>query len=571
MKLETFFEKFELVTDAPNAVPRMRQMIFSLAVQGKLVSQEPSDDQHANTFGEQADSRRTNRTKSNCVTDCDELTTMNPVFELPGKWKWLPFRSLVIRASVGLDRGRSAQGADKAFGYFKMNNIRNAGGMDLSSLARIDATADEVEAFALAEGDFLFNTRNSKELVGKTCVYRSPLTDIVLYNNNILRAKFIEAASQDFVDIWFRSPQGMSELEKLKSNTTNVSAIYQGKLFGFPCPLPPLAEQKRIVAKVDELMALCDSLEEQQKQRQTQHTNLARASLARFTESPTPKNLGYLFHKSYDISPADLRKTILTLAVQGKLIPQSPKDEPASNLLARCLAERQRLKRTSATAVEILGDEDTLGFGIPKSWQWAKLDDLLIFGPTNGFSPKAVDFETPVRSLTLSATTSGTFKGKHSKFITTEVPPDSDLWLQDGDILVQRGNTIEYVGVPAVYRGEPNRFVYPDLMMKLRVSSSIDSGYIHLAMSQEAARDFLRARASGTSGSMPKINQTTLRSLPLPIPPLPEQRRIVAKVNELMTLVDQLESQLEQSKSLGEKLMEAIVAELTAAEQTAVS
>jgi type I restriction enzyme S subunit len=336
------------------------------------------------------------------------------------------------------------------------------------------------------------------------------------------------------------------------------------KLLGLKVVLPPLAEQKRIVAKVDELMALCDRLEAQQQERTTRHNALTRASLARFADAPTPANLPFLFHSSYAIPPADLRKSILTLAVQGKLVPQDPNDEPAEELLKRSLAERRKLKRTDATEVQPLSAEDGLGYDIPESWRWQRLDDLLAFGPTNGFSPKAVDYETPVRSLTLSATTSGRFKGQHSKFITTEVPADSDLWLRDGDILVQRGNTIEYVGVAAVYRGEPNCFVYPDLMMKLRVSSAFDVGYVHLAMSHDVSRDFLRARASGTSGSMPKINQTTLKSLPLPIPPLAEQRRIVAKVEQLMALVDALETQLAASRATAANLLSALVAELTA-------
>jgi len=237
-------------------------------------------------------------------------------------------------------------------------------------------------------------------------------------------------------------------------------------------------------------------------------------------------------------------------------------------LLALSLAERKKLKRTAATDVQSLAGEDALGYDIPLSWRWQRLDDLLIFGPTNGFSPKAVDYETPVRSLTLSATTSGRFKREHSKFIATEVAADSDLWLRDGDILVQRGNTIEYVGVAAVYRGEANCFVYPDLMMKLRVAVAFDVGYIHLAMSHDASRDFLRARASGTSGSMPKINQTTLKSLPLPIPPLAVQRRIVAKVAQLMALVDQLEAQLAASRAIAANLLDALVAELTTQEES---
>ena len=110
----------------------------------------------------------------------------------------------------------------------------------------------------------------------------------------------------------------------------------------FEFPLPPLAEQKRIVAKVDELMALCDRLEAQQQERDTRHAALARASLARFADAPTPANLNFLFHTSYAIAPADLRKTILTLAVQGKLVPQDPNDEPARIRRRLCGTDEKR-------------------------------------------------------------------------------------------------------------------------------------------------------------------------------------------------------------------------------------
>jgi type I restriction enzyme S subunit len=91
--------------------------------------------------------------------------------------------------------------------------------------------------------------------------------------------------------------------------------------YALPIALPPLAEQKRIVAKVDELMALCDRLEAQQLEREAQAGQLARASLTRFADAPTPANINLLFHSSFPISPSDLRKSILTLAVQGKLVP----------------------------------------------------------------------------------------------------------------------------------------------------------------------------------------------------------------------------------------------------------
>jgi type I restriction enzyme S subunit len=242
----------------------LRKAILAMAVRGKLVPQDPQDEPAARVL-ERIDAapKRGMRTRTTHESDGDEPTDFTPLFELPPGWEWVQFRRLPLHATVGLDRGRAMQGADKAVGYFKMNNIRNSGGVDLSDLTRIDATPDEIEAFALEDGDFLFNTRNSRELVGKTCVFRSPSSDPILNNNNILRVKFIDGFSPEFIDYWFRSPEGSAELEKLKSNTTNVCAIYQGKLSGFPCVVPPLAEQRRIVAKVEQLMALVDRLEAQ--------------------------------------------------------------------------------------------------------------------------------------------------------------------------------------------------------------------------------------------------------------------------------------------------------------------
>lgn len=262
----------------------LRKSILTLAVQGKLVPQDPEDEPAAFVL-ERSDAapKRAMRTRASDHGDGDEPTELEPLFELPPGWEWVPFGRLPLQASVGIDRGRSMQGPEKAVGYFKMNNIRNSGGVDLSDLTRIDATTDEIKTYLLVDGDFLFNTRNSRELVGKTCVYRAPPNDTILYNNNILRVRFIEGFSPDFIDYWFRSPEGREELENLKSNTTNVCAIYQGKLTGFPCVVPPLAEQHRIVAKVDQLMALVDKLERQQVASREKATKLLDAIVHEMT------------------------------------------------------------------------------------------------------------------------------------------------------------------------------------------------------------------------------------------------------------------------------------------------
>jgi type I restriction enzyme, S subunit len=518
MDLITFFQKFDQFADAPDAVAKLRELVLHLAFSGKL------------------------------------LSTMEP-------WPSKPLKSLATKIGSGATpAGGKESYFNKGIPLIRSMNVHFAGFEPKGLVFLSDEQAKQLANVAVQSGDVLLNITGAS--IGRVTTAPSELAGARV-NQHVAIIRPTQELDARFLAKFLASPAIQRMIDDVQVGATR-EALTKGMIEQFEIPLPPLAEQKRIVAKVDELMALCDRLEAQQQERETRRAALAHASLSRFAEAPTPANLEWIFHPSYPIPPADLRKAILTLAVQGKLVPQDPNDEPVDELLKRSLAERRKLKRTEMVKVQPLSAEATLGYDIPESWRWQRLDDLLIFGPTNGFSPKAVDYETPVRSLTLSATTSGRFKGEHSKFITAEVPADSDLWLRDGDILVQRGNSIEYVGVAAVYRGGPNSFVYPDLMMKLRVSAAFDVGYIHLAMSHDASRDFLRVRASGTSGSMPKINQTTLKSLPIPIPPLAEQRRIVAKVDQLMSLVDALETQLAASRATAANLLSAIVAELTA-------
>ncbi|MDU0457163.1 MAG: restriction endonuclease subunit S [Geobacteraceae bacterium] len=557
MRLETFFEKFELFAEAPNAVAKMRELVLQLAMQGKLTHQDPADGDADIFLREIADARAAKgRGKISGVTPEVRIADHDKWYEVPPSWRWVRLGSVGDIVGGGTPRSDNAEFfAEEGIPWLTPADLNGYKDKKISRGRRCITPLGLANSSTqlLPAGSVLFSSRAP---IGYVAIAE---TDLATNQGFKSCVPFI-METNEFLYYFLMSAAARIDREASGTTFREVS----GKIVSqIPVPLPPLAEQKRIVAKVDELLALCDRLDAQQQERDTQHTALARAALTRFADAPTPANLNLLFHPSYAITPADIRKTILTLAVQGKLVQQDANDEPVDDLLKQIEAEKQSDKRTKATENREVNGNDALCYDIPDTWRWQALDDILVFGPTNGFSPKAVDYETPVRSLSLSATTSGRFKGEYSKFITTEVPPDSDLWLNDGDILVQRGNTIEYVGVAAVYHGESNSFIYPDLMMKIRVSSAVAVDFVHLAMSQDASRDFLRARASGTSGSMPKINQTTLKSLPIPLPPLAEQRRIVAKADQLMALVDQLEMQLAASRTTAINLMEAVVAELT--------
>lgn len=159
-----------------------------------------------------------------------------------------PFGELVATTRLGLVRGKSEQGDNRTFAYFKMNNIARGGRAELSPMTRVDATPQEARENALTEGDFLFNTRNSFELVGKTAIAPA-FPETLLFNNNILRVRFRDAVLSRFVNFAFQHPFVQRELDLRKSKTTNVCAVYYKSLQTLPIPLPKCeADQEAITA-----------------------------------------------------------------------------------------------------------------------------------------------------------------------------------------------------------------------------------------------------------------------------------------------------------------------------------
>ena len=161
----------------------------------------------------------------------------------------------------------------------------------------------------------------------------------------------------------------------------------------------------------------------------------------------------------------------------------------------------------------------------------------------------------------MTATTSGVFKPQYYKHVEANIPYDSDYWLRYGDLLFQRGNTTEYVGIAAIYNGPAKTYLFPDLIMKVKISSLISLRFVHLATVSPPARAYLSENAVGAQATMPKINQTTLVSLPIPLPPLSEQYRIVAKVDELMALCDRLGASLATGDDTRRRLLDALLFE----------
>ncbi|WP_150312989.1 restriction endonuclease subunit S [Enterobacter hormaechei] len=190
---------------------------------------------------------------------------------------------IISSAQVGLVRSAVEQNelcnGIKRTPYFKMNNINNDWGFNLSNLVYVSCVDAELEKYRLEDGDWLFNTRNSQELVGKSCVWYGD--NNIVYNNNILRIRVKDNCNPQFLDFWFHSQRGLRELNRIKSSTTNVAAIYQKKLLKTFIKLPSLKEQHEIVRRVEQLFAYADTIEKQVNNALARVNSLTQSILAK--------------------------------------------------------------------------------------------------------------------------------------------------------------------------------------------------------------------------------------------------------------------------------------------------
>ena len=333
----------------------------------------------------------------------------------------------------------------------------------------------------------------------------------------------------------------------------NQSSINQKNLGKTPIPLPPLAEQKRIVAKVDELMGICDALEAQQQERESRKSVLVRASLSRFAESPTPENLGYLFHKSYDIPPSELRKSILTLAVQGKLVPQDPNDEPAEKDVAA--ARRQRgLPMATMTSEQL----SNVLFEAPTSWCWVTVNDV-----AENRLGKMLDEEknsgTPQPYLRNTNVHWFHFDLNSIKTILMQPQEINEFSLARGDVMICEGG--HGIARTAVWEDQIPGVMFQKALHRVRPFECLNPYFFAFCIRVYEALGILANYYTGAG--IPHFTGRSLAKLVFPLPPLAEQRRIVAKVDQLMALVDELERQQETSRENASKLLDAIVQEMT--------
>lgn len=548
MTLETFFEKFDLFADAPDAVAKMRELVLEFAVRGKLVDQNPEDGPAKDLLRRLIEFKIANPLIGRSGRSKESTPDMEvgdaKIGALPLNWVNTTIGEVlyVIRGASPRPKGdpQYFSEARTPYHWVKISDIRKHGQNGLLMDTDEFLTESGMKKSVLLPKGTLVLTNSATigipiVLGIEGCCIHDGYLAFPNFPHELLSQKFLLYL---FHTLKKHAEQNARGLAQLNLNTELVRS--------FPFGLPPLAEQKRIVAKVDELMALCDRLETQQKERQERHAALSRAALSRFAEAPTPANLTYLFHPAYDIPPADLRKAILSLAVQGKLVPQAPSDEPA---------------RISNAAQSVEESEWTARFGLPETWLWLRFDSLL-FVLKNGFNgppSKVVGKFKITRIETIAREKIDMMRVGYADELPIGVAEKHAV--KKGDILFSHINSEPHLGKTAICTVEDPTLIHGVNLLLLRTIPEIDPGYLNLAIKELRAVGYFVSIAQ-RAVNQSSINQKNLGKTPIPVPPLAEQRRIVAKVAELMASVDTLETQLTDARTTATTLLDVAVDKL---------
>jgi type I restriction enzyme S subunit len=198
---------------------------------------------------------------------------------------------------------------------------------------------------------------------------------------------------------------------------------------------------------------------------------------------------------------------------------------------------------------------------LPDGWRVERLADIVADGPSNGYSPKPSKDQKGTKSLKLSATTTGRMILNEDtiKYIPEVVPKDSKYWLRPGDVLLQRANSLEYLGLAAMYTGGHHEYIYPDLMMRVRLDNPHLAQYLVQYLNTTTARQYFIKRATGTAGNMPKINGETVRELEVPVPTERDLPTLLAKLDEALTGADGMEATLDAQLQQAVRLRQAVL------------
>jgi type I restriction enzyme S subunit len=537
---------YERIAEAPDAVARLRRFVLDLAVRGKLVAQH-AQDEPASELLSRITAKRARLVKAGSLRrlDIEPIAGTDAPFSVPLSWVWTRLGAIGDWGSGSTPPRGSTELFGGGVSWFKSGELNDNRRLAGSEETITDVALDRCSFRLNQPGDVLVAMYGAT--IGKVAI----LSERAVTNQAVCGCTPINGVFNEYLFLFLLSCREQFLLASEGGAQPNISKV---KIVRTPFPLPPLAEQHRIVAKVDELMALCDRLEAAQTAREATRDRLAAASLARLN-TPEPETFPADARFTLDALPAlttrpdqikHLRQTILNLAVRGKLVPQDARDEPVSSFLKRIgthnavqagdRARRQAVQQLPATAAP---------YPIPRGWAWVRFGDITVCR-----DGERIPVSKEERSV----------RGKvYDYYGASGVIDQIDGYLFDKPLLL-----IGEDGANLVNRSTPIAFIARGVYWVNNHAHVIDGVsedfllYLELFINATDLKPYI------TGAAQPKMNQAKMNSIPVALPPPEEQHRIVAKVNDLMALCDTLEASLAAATTARTRLLEATLAEALA-------
>jgi type I restriction enzyme S subunit len=562
MDLKTFFEHFDTLAEAPNGLQRLRELILDMAVRGKLVPQDPEDEPARLLLKNiQADKEELYSTKV--------LRRQKPIprieisehdFPVPSNWEWSRLGEIAIQITDGTHHTPSYQSSGVPFISVKDISSGKLNFLNTKFISKEEHI--EINQRCNPEkGDILICRIGT---LGKAVVVNTDKPFSLFVSVGLI--KLSPDTNSTFLVYALNSPFLNAQYEEIKAGGSHTNKLNLRDIPTLRIPLPPLAEQKRIVAKVDELMALCDTLEAAQQTRNTLRQSLRASALDALMNATSDTELetawAFVRDNWAELSrvPEDvegLRKVVLEAASRGRLALQVPSEGSGEGVLIKSIQEREELSQKDLAQKpkpHIPVSDEEHPFRVPPSWIWARIEDICTHivdclhrtpkYQAEGYPAIRTSEMQPGRILYEKAKCVG--EEEYQRQTQRLVPKAGDIFYS------REGN----YGIAAVVPSGIEMCL-SQRMMQFRLTSNIYPDFFSWMMNSAVVFDQADADAAGMT--VPHINIRALRKFVFPLPPLAEQKRIVAKVDELMKLCDQLEESLRRQHQGAEKLSKSIL------------
>lgn len=564
MDAQQFLAEFGHIANAPGGVARLRELILSLAFKGELClpSDESSDalldDIERQRLDFNGETRKQRLTRQSNTSEA----VVGP-YEIPEHWRW------VSLSTVGHTWGQKKP--DESFVYIDVSSIDNKAGVLGQSPEVISPSAAPSRARKIVKKGTLVYSTVRPYLLNIAIIDRDfDLEPIASTAFAIVHPW--EGISVRYLHFYLRSPIFVRYVESVQIGMA-YPAISDEKFYSGVLPLPPAEEQTRIVAKVDELMALCDKLEDDQQKRRKLQNTLRQATLQAVAKAQSPHelqaswarleaNFGRLFSAPEDVDEAIAE--LKNLAVRGLLAEGIAQDLDIEKIKSDCQALRNEYNASGLMRKQKLVAMAEPETSYPPHWVTEAFDEvaIVIGGVTKGRDLRGR--ETLIcQYLSVANVQRSYFKLDELKTIQIAKDELEKYKVATGDLLITEGGDWDKVGRTAIWPGGIDGCLHQNHVFKARVPSDLLlNEWVELVFNSGIGRDYF-AGASKQTTNLASINMTQLRSFPLPIPPTSEQRAILSRLSELTQLCVEWRKLIERRQQMGYLLAQATVASLT--------